>query len=154
MEKDKDKIPYVCGPLTELSKETGEQARAIYTAIAEITENILGKRAFVPHEHFDPLNSNATSQQVYQTESERIKHQTSLVIVVAIAPSWGGGGEIQLANEYSVPIIICKPRGKTISRYILGMPMVKEKEVVEYDNIFDLERSLVPMLTNGRIIIA
>ena len=144
--KQQDKVPYICGPLTELSKELGDQARDIYLAIAEITRVVLDKRAFVPHEHYDPLvNINASPQEVYKTESDRIKHQTSLLIVVAIAPSWGGGGEIQLANEYNVPIIICHPKGKKISRYILGMEMVHQ-DIIEYNNITDLTKRLLGVI--------
>lgn len=150
--KTDKKIPYVCGPLTELPADIGIKARAIYIAIANMTEEIFGVRAFVPHEHFDPLSSPATSQEVYNTESERIKHKTSLVIVVAIAPSWGGGGEIQLANEYGVPIIICKPIGKSISKYILGMSMVNET-IIEYDDASDLITNLMELIIRSNIVI-
>lgn len=142
------KVPYICGPLTELSEEMAEIARTLYLDIAGFTEIFLGQRAFVPHEHFDPLvNKNATAEEVYLTESKRIRRKTSLLIVVAIAPSWGGGAEIQLANESKVPILILKPAGKNISRYILGMPNVVE--VVEFTSGKNLEKVLTAFFENS-----
>ena len=130
------KIAYICGPLTELDPEIRPSVKWFYQQIADACQKITGLRGFVPHEHYDPLkNANFTPSQVDTAERNQICNKTSVVIVVAIAPSWGGGIEVEMANEHDVPIVILCERKKLqqgkISRLLRGNPAVKA--IIEYD---------------------
>jgi len=124
------KIPYVCGPLTELPCEV-ERTKDFYTEIGDLFKDLIGERAFVPHEHFDPIeHALYTPREVDHSERYQICHNTSLLIVVAIAPSWGGGIEVEIANQNDVPVIILHSKNKRVSRLLRGNPAVRG--VIEY----------------------
>lgn len=130
---DETQVPYVCGPLTDLMPEHRERVLPFYEKIGDLCEEILGVRAFVPHEHFDPVtNPNATPDEVYATESVQVSQLTSLLIVVAEGPSWGGGMEVQMCNEWGTPIILMYPDRslKKPSRLLRGSPMIVHE--IEY----------------------
>jgi hypothetical protein len=127
----KTKIPYVCGPLTELAPDEQESVKLFYQHIADVCEKVIGIRAFVPHEHYDPVNHIVhTPQDVDRAEREQVCNRTSLVIVAAIAPSWGGGIEVEMANQNNVPVIILceeeKLKNRKISRLLRGNPAVRD----------------------------
>jgi hypothetical protein len=123
------KSTYICGPLTELPKEEQERVKFFYTVIANIVEEVMGVRAFVPHEHYDPIkNANYTSQEIDAAERAQVCTGTSLLLVVAIEPSWGGGIEVEMANQSGVPVVIlceqAKLEARRISRLLRGNPAV------------------------------
>lgn len=125
-----DKVPYVCGPLTELPVEMQKLVKSFYSKIADLTEKITGIRGFVPHEHYDPIkHANYEPQEVDVAERHQVCNCTSCLIIVAIAPSWGGGIEVEMANNYGVPaIILCeaeKLAQRKISRLLRGNPAIK-----------------------------
>ena len=137
MGQDSDKVAYVCGPLTELGRWfligwlvgwfVRWRIKRFYSKIADVCEEVLGKRAFVPHEHFDPIkHAHFTPQQVYENERTQVCEKTKVLIVVAVAPSWGGGIEVQMANHLGVPIIVLHPENKKISRLLRGIPVIVE----------------------------
>jgi 2'-deoxynucleoside 5'-phosphate N-hydrolase len=123
------KVPYVCGPLTELSSSEQETVKLFYQQIADVCEKTIGVRAFVPHEHYDPIkHAEYTPQDVYNAEKHQVCDLTSLLIVVAFAPSWGGGIEVEIANQNKVPVIILcekeKLENRKVSRCLRGNPAV------------------------------
>mgnify|MGYP001581059469 FL=1 len=125
------KVAYVCGPLTELSTELAQEVKSFYERIGDVCQTITGVRAFVPHEHFDPLkHSDFTPQQVDEAERNQVCNNTSVLIVVTIAPSWGGGIEVEMANQSNVPVIIICEKGRKVSRLLKGNPAVKK--IIEY----------------------
>jgi len=129
MTKQKEKTAYVCGPLTELPVDEQDLVKSFYRRVADVCESELGKRAFVPHEHYDPKeNVAATPTDVDRAERKQVCKMTSILIVVAIAPSWGGGIEVEMANRSGVPVIILceleKLRQRKISRLLRGNPAV------------------------------
>jgi len=129
--------PYICGPLTELSPGEQVEAKKFYELIADTCQDVLGVRAFIPHEHYDPQkHANYTPAQVDKAEREQVCMNTSLLIVVAIAPSWGGGIEVEMAYRSHVPIIIICEREKLeqrkISRLLRGNPGVIN--IIQYDS--------------------
>jgi hypothetical protein len=131
------KSTYICGPLTELPMEQQERVKVFYTTIADVVGEITGVRAFVPHEHYDPIkNANYTSQEIDKAERAQVCQKTSLLLVVAIEPSWGGGIEVEMANKSGVPAVILCERAKLearkISRLLRGNPAVVE--VIPYDS--------------------
>ena len=122
---------YICGPLTELDSEIIPTVKRLYEIIADVCLEVTGIRAFVPHEHYDPKkNANFTPQEVDGAERDQVCNKTSLLIVIAIAPSWGGGIEVEMANTSNVPVIILcekeKLEAKKISRLLRGNPAVKK----------------------------
>ena len=130
------KTAYVCGPLTELSPSLAMEAKKFYQRIGDACQKVTGVRAFVPHEHFDPIkHTHFTPQQVDEAEREQVCNKTSVLIVVAIAPSWGGGIEVEMANQNGVPVILLcereKLQARQISRLLRGNPAVRK--IIEYD---------------------
>jgi hypothetical protein len=91
MDKRDNKRPYVCGPLTELSEAHQERVKKFYSHIADACREVTGVRAFVPHENYDPIkHAKYTPMQVDKAERYQVCECTSCLIVVTIAPSWGG----------------------------------------------------------------
>ena len=133
--------PYICGPLTELTPQIREAVKEFYTRLADLCERILGVRAFVPHEHYDPItHAHFTPQDVDQAERHLVCKETSLLIVVAIEPTWGGGIEVEMAHRSDVPVIIVQPSYKTVSRLLRGNPAVRH--IIEYSDFHDAECQL------------
>jgi hypothetical protein len=125
------KSAYICGPLTELPPEQQASARALYEAVGDVCSQILCTESFVPHQHYDPIaNADATCPEVDAAEREQIYHKTSVLVVVAIGPSWGGGIEVEMANTQGVPaIILCNAKqlaARKVSRLLRGNGAVKE----------------------------
>ena len=124
------KRPYICGPLTELPKNKQLSIKMFYLCLGIICGKVTGQRAFIPHEYYDPMrHAKFTPKQVDRAERKQLSKRTSLLIVVALAPSWGGGIEVEIANRSRVPVIILCERRKLghgkISRLLRGNPAVK-----------------------------
>ena len=131
-----EKTAYVCGPLTELPLETQALVKKFYEEIADVCFEVLGIRAFVPHEHFDPIkHAKATPHDVDKAERMQVCKKTSVLIVVAVAPSWGGGIEVEMANCNEVPVVLLCEKEKfeqrKISRLLRGNPGVYRTIVYE-----------------------
>lgn len=125
------KTPYVCGPLTELPLEEQAYVKSFFEGIADTCRDVLGTRAFVPHEHYDPIkHAKYTPFDVDKAERHQVCNLTSILIVLAIAPSWGGGIEVEMANQNNIPVIILcdkeKLENRKISRLLRGNPAVKD----------------------------
>lgn len=117
---------YICGPLTELDPQTREKTKRLYENLASLCLDALGVRAFVPHEHYDPIkHASFTPQEVDTAERTQVCEKTSILIVVAILPSWGGGIEVEMAYRSNVPIILLIPKNKKTSRLLRGNPGIK-----------------------------
>ena len=134
------KPAYICGPLTELPAEEQVGVKAFYAAIADLFQAETGVRAFVPHEHYDPVkHANFTPQEVDIVERQQVCEGTSLLVVVAIEPSWGGGIEVEMANRSNVPALILCDQGKLearkISRLLRGNPAVVQ--ILAYESHAD-----------------
>jgi hypothetical protein len=118
--------PYICGALTDLPEDMKLPVKRLYEQLADVCELALGLRAFVPHEHYDPIeHGDFTPTQVDEAERHQLRTMTSLLVVVAVIPTWGGGIEVEMANRYGVPVIILKPKEKRISRLLLGNAAIK-----------------------------
>ena len=131
-----EKTAYICGPLTELDPALQKPVKIFYEQIADVYGSITGTRGFVPHEHYDPIKHSAfLAKQVDLAERRQVSKMTTIMIVVAIAPSWGGGIEVEMANKSKVPVVILYKKDKKISRLLLGNPAVKD--VISYDSGYD-----------------
>ena len=134
-----EKVPYICGALTNLPIEMRDPVKVFYSAIGDLFGEICGRRAFVPHEHYDPIKfAHYTPKEVDQAERNQVCHKTSLLVVCADFDSWGGGIEVEMARANNVPVIILGLEGKKISRLLLENEAVKE--VIYYK---DLNHALV-----------
>ena len=139
------KCPYVCGPLTELDTAVQPGVKRFYARIADSCEVVLGVRAFVPHEHYDPVrHAGFKPSEVDAAERRQVCELTSLLIVVPIAPSWGGGIEVEMAYRSGVPsLLLCeraKLEARRISRLLRGNPSVIS--TVTYDTTDEALESL------------
>jgi hypothetical protein len=121
------KTAYVCGPLTELPLFLQKSVKRFYERIADTCQDCMGERAFVPHEHFDPIkHANFSPAQVDEAERRQVCERTSLlIVVVSFGPSWGGGIEVEMARQNDVPVIILRQEDKKVSRLLLGNPAVR-----------------------------
>lgn len=134
------KTAYICGPLTELDPDFIPVVKMFYEKIADLLQEHTGFRAFVPHEHYDPQkHAHFTPKQVDEAERDQVCNHTNLLVVVAIAPSWGGGIEVEMANQNNIPVVVLcdwhKLRTKRISRLLRGNPAVRT--VLEYETEHD-----------------
>lgn len=125
-----EKSAYICGPLTELSEDERNHAKRLFERIADICKEEFGIRGFVPHEHYDPvIHADYTPAQVDAAERKQVCENTSVLIVVALAPSWGGGIEVEMANRSGVPaLLLCekaKLDARKISRLLRGNPAMR-----------------------------
>ena len=127
------KTAYICGPLTDLSLAMQAPTKTFYVSIADALEKVhAGHRPFVPHEHCDPLlHASLTPNDVYAIEAEQVTRRTSVLVVVPVAPSWGGGMEVMMAHYSQVPIVVLRQIDLKVSRLLLGCPSIKM--VITYD---------------------
>jgi hypothetical protein len=113
--------------LTDLPPEDRDGIKGFYSKVGDVCGLVLSHRAFVPHEHYDPIKfAHFTPKQVDRAERDQVCNKTSLVIAVYAAPSWGSGIEIEMAYRSGVPVIILCPEGKKVSRLLLGNPAVRQ----------------------------
>lgn len=122
-------ILYICGALTELPEKQKEKVKELYTDLANVAAEVLGRRGFVPHENYDPeKHRHYTPLQVFLNEVFQVIFCTSRLVVVAVAPSWGGGMEVMMAYFTGIPVDILCERSKLeaglISRLLRGGPGV------------------------------
>lgn len=130
---ENSKIAYICGPLTDLPGQYQSGTKDFYSKIADVCEKITGLRGFVPHEHYDPIKfAHFTPEEVDNAERDQVCNKTSVLIAVYIAPSWGGGIEVEMARQNNVPVVVLCPKGKNVSRLLLGNKSVVG--VVYYEN--------------------
>jgi len=150
-----EKVAYVCGPLTELPIGQREEIKLLYSRIGDLCKKVLGERAFVPHEHFDPVqHPNATPRKLDAAIRKQVSGKASVLIVLTFAPSWGGGIEVEIANANKVPVIITRQYtkhngvslGRPVSRLLLGNPAVRA--VVPFENYEDLLERLKAVIPN------
>lgn len=93
--------------------------RAFYTALADRLEVVLGSRPFVPHEHYDPLvHCNFLPTEVDAAERDQVCNKSGFLVVVTVAPSWGGGIEVEMARNSGVPVFLLCERTKLEERKI------------------------------------
>ena len=124
------KRAYICGPLAELAPEERDRIRSFYVKIADLCTEVLGTRGYVPHEKLDPIDHPlATPEEVDHNDRDQVCNHTSVLIVVAVAPSWGGGIEVEMANQSHVPVIVLCSKSQLaagkVSRLLRGNPAVK-----------------------------
>ena len=118
------------GPLTELSAGKREQVKGFYEKIGNICKEITGLRGFVPHEQCDPFeHPDYAPAEVDVVERRQLIENTSMLLVVTITPSWGGGIEVEIANQNNIPVVLlCEKEqleAKRISRLLRGNPAIK-----------------------------
>ena len=127
-----EKRAYICGPLTELELGLADEIKLLYSRLADVCKQALGIRAFVPHEHYDPIkHAHFTPKDVYQNEKRQVTEQTNLLVVVAVCPTWGGGMEVGWCDDCNIPIVLLKPK-KNVSRLLRGCPGIKA--TIEFDS--------------------
>ena len=119
------KVPYIGGALSDLPLEIEAEVKAFYSRLGDVFFGLLGERAFVPHEHCDPIAmAHLTPQQVDNIERPQVCENTSLFVAVDLFPSTGLGIEVEMSYRSGVPIIILAKEGKRISRLFSGNPGV------------------------------
>jgi hypothetical protein len=119
------RVPYIAGPLSDLPAEIALEVKAFYSRLGDVFFGVMGERAFVPHEHCDPIAmAHLTSEEVDTIERSQVCKKTSLLVAVDLLPSTGMGIEVEMAYRSDVRIIILSREGKRISRLFDGNPGV------------------------------
>ena len=130
------RVPYIGGPLTDLPVEIQSEIKAFYSQLGEVFFGVMGQRAFVPHEHCDPIAmGHLTPPEVDAIERPQICERTSLFVAVDLFPSTGMGIEVEMAYRSGVPIVILANEGKRISRLFNGNPGIAD--VLRYTSYSD-----------------
>jgi hypothetical protein len=141
------------GPLADVQREKVSRLKKLLERLATVVHEVLKlpKRPFVPHEHCDPILHAALSPAaVYGVEFQQICFGTSLLIIIADDPSWGGGIEVGWCVDRKIPCIILR-KGK-VSRLLLGIPTLQADIVYQdEDELIELVRSW--LLTNIAILV-
>jgi len=120
---------YIAGALTRLEDQK-LNLKDFYTKIGHLCRSF-GIEAFVPHEHFDPINHpDFTPKEVYQREFEEVT-TADLMIAYVGEPSLGTGSEIEMAKNSNSTIILVSEKDKKVSRLVRGNPAVKYEVVFE-----------------------
>ena len=81
-----------------------------------------GYTPYIPHKSSD---TEGTTERNYEHNMEMIK-KSSLVIAYIGAPSFDVGIELQIANDYRIPIVVFYPTGIRPSGMVLKLPMLKQ----------------------------
>ncbi len=147
-------IPYVCGPLTNLTPFERIYAKALYSKIGDTVERITGRRAFVPHEHCDPIKAaHLTPEEVDAIERMQVSKNTDLLIIVYIADSFGSGIEMEIARENDVDGVLFHPEGQTVSRLVLGNKCIRNRQtdVMSFASESELLEKLIACLKKRKI---
>lgn len=140
--------PYICGPLTELPISIQAEVKEFYSRLAGACSRMLGVRAFVPHEHYDPVKmSEFTPRQIDDAERRIVTTETSVLVVVTLfGPTWGGGIEVEMANQAHVPaILICdktRLEQRLVSRLLRGNPAFEEGGILSCESQNDAVKAL------------
>lgn len=112
---------YISGSLTGLS-DLGRQ-RSFYEQIGHILTRI-GYRVHIPHQHSDPLNHpDLRPSEVYRLDHDAVAGSDLLIAYVGI-PSHGVGQEVEIANQYGIPIVLLFEESRPVSRMVRGNPSV------------------------------
>ena len=149
-DQNNKRCAYICSALTELPQEVQEPFKFVLSRTADLCEEVLGVRGFAPHEHNDPVHApSKTPKEVDAHERPQVAEKTSVLIVFTNAPSWGGGIEVEIANQNNVPVILLREiinsKPRKVSRLLLGSPGVKEVVDYEmYNDLFDKLREVLP----------
>ena len=71
------------------------------------------------------------------------------MIAYAGLPSLGVGAEVELANQYKIPVVLLFERGRSVSRHVRGIPVVSAEIQFERreDALRELEVCLVDMIS-------
>lgn len=111
---------YISGALAN-SDEKG-----FYEKIGKMAD-ALGHDIYVPHFHADSVkNPDVSPKEVYETDMDEVS-SSCLIIAYMETPSFEVGTELERASSSGIPIILASKEGTTVSRFILGIPMVKQK---------------------------
>ncbi len=119
------KRPYICGPLTDLPVNLQAGVKQLYQNLAEVCQEELGVRGYVPHEHTDPImHASISAAEVHDRDKQIVCNNSDYIIAVPLFPSTGAGMEIGWAEDHMIPVILLLPAGKKITRLVLGSPAV------------------------------
>lgn len=121
--KEERPIAYIAGRLTGLPPTKANQYKKMYESAAQICEE-LGFKAYLPHEHTDPLKHPLVSPtEVYLTDTGKVR-DAKIVIAFIDEPSFGVGTELGYAAVYETFVILVHHLGVPVSRMVFGNPSV------------------------------
>jgi hypothetical protein len=130
------KVPYIGGALSDVPPDIQDEVKRFYSELGDLFVAVCGARAFVPHEHCDPIAmAHFSPQEVDAIERPQVCKKTSLFVAVDLFPSTGLGIEVEMAYRSDVPVVILAKEGKRISRLFSGNPGVVE--ILRYTSYAD-----------------
>ena len=100
------KSAYICGPLTELPLANQANVKAFYSAIGDLFQAATGIRAFVPHEHYDPIaHAHFMPDAVDGFERLQVCENTSLLVAIAIGPGIRPMADFFISRYFTITIL-------------------------------------------------
>lgn len=128
---------YISCPLTHSPEET----RQVYKKI-QLALDLANLNCHAPHTWADPIIKgvvDVTAEQVYKNDYNHVV-TAQLVIAVLNEPSLGVGIELQIAQQYGIPIIGVVHEDVTVSRMALGIPQMLR--IIKYKDLPDMLKQL------------
>ncbi|NHM28159.1 XRE family transcriptional regulator [Desulfofundulus sp. TPOSR] len=112
---------YISGALTGL--QNPEKIKNFYERIAKVCQE-KGLQVYLPHLNTDPeKNPDITPQEVFERDKQQVIASDLLIAYIGV-PSLGVGMELAYAENSHIPIILLYERGKVISRFPRGIPVI------------------------------
>ncbi len=138
------KRAYVSGALqgsTNLSA-----ARHLYETLARGLQ-VRGHAAYVPHQSTDPVAaSHHTPGYVFSKDLEALANSDAVIAFLG-EPSLGVGAEVAIALERGIPVIGLVPRGRSTSRFLLGLLEASPHGCwAEYDDVSEAVEIVATLL--------
>ena len=139
---------YIAGALTNLPEDENGPQKLFYEAMADVCRE-LKIEGYVPHLYPDPdVHSNMTPREVWETDAEAIR-SSQILIADVTHPSHGVGGELEMAREEGVQIILLHQSQIHVSRYPRGNPAVEYIIAYkDYDEAYRILRGILPTILN------
>lgn len=122
---------YISGALTNVTKP---RIKAFYEMQAKVCERF-GMQPYIPHKESDPIkHAHLPAEKVYEMDRYHVS-TSQLIIANATIPSFGVGQEIEIANQYNIPIILLCDKTMPLSRMVRGNPGITY--IIFYESIED-----------------
>lgn len=135
---------YVSGALTGVSNV--DALKLFYEEIGGVCRQF-GLDPYIPHLVSDPVaNPDLTPREVYELDRSWVS-QSTLVIAYAGVASLGVGGEIEIARQCGVPVVLVMEQEAIVSRMARGNPAVVKE--IRFSNNRDALSQLASWLTTN-----
>ncbi len=132
---------YIAGGITNIPSDEFEVQKKLYECFGDVCREF-SIDVLIPHIHNGENQKNQSEKdpmQVYRWSTDAVR-KSDVVIAEVSYPSLGTGGELEVAVQEDMPVVLLSKQGSKVSGYTRGMPNVAYH--VEYESIEDAQRKL------------